>query len=142
MPLLGLGRSRNLLDILAILRRKALRKGVWFQAMTVEDRILASLIHQHVKIVKNATLATVIARILGKLASAIQNSYLSRLQVLGRPIATAIALKAYSYGNKEALNWKNDPNYIRYMGMTVCSIPSRGSRVGNRPMVSHQRVLG
>src|SRR6185295_14122888 len=104
------GRSRNLLDILAILRRKALRKGVWFQAMTVEDRILASLIHQHVKIVKNATLATVIARILGKLASAIQNSYLSRLQVLGRPIATAIALKAYSYGNKEALNWKNDPN--------------------------------
>jgi hypothetical protein len=109
-----------------MLRKRALRIGIWFNTLTLEDRILATLIQRHVKIVKNTALATVIARIMGKLLFAIKNSFLNRLDAIGRPIAAAVAIKAYSYGNKEALGWMHDLNYIRYMGLVHSSVPERG----------------
>jgi hypothetical protein len=112
------------------LRKKALRKGIWFQTLSLEDRILANLIQQHVKIVKNTTLATVIARIMGKLLVGIKNSFSDRLVIAGRPIAEAVASKAYSYGNKEALDWIQDVNYVKYMGLTYSSA-GRQSTVRN-----------
>ena len=95
-----------------------MRTGIWFHSLSLEDRILANLIERHVKIVKNTTLATVIARIMGKLLFAIRNSFSDRIVMVGRRIAEAVAMKAYSYGNKEALDWMHDLNYILYMGLT------------------------
>lgn len=117
MSLLVRGSSGNLIDTLIVLRKRALRKGIWIQSLSLEDRILANLIQRHVKIVKNTTLATVIARIMGKLLIAIRHSFIDRLVSVGRPIAEATAMKAYSYGNKEALGWIRDMNYVRYMGL-------------------------
>ena len=75
------------------------------------------MISKHIKIVKNTTLATVIARIMGKVLYAIQNSsYLSMIERIGRPIAHVISEKAYSMGNKDALLWAQDLNFIRYLG--------------------------
>jgi len=113
-------RSLNLVKVLSALRTKALRKGVWFASLSYEDRVLAGLIKTNVKIVKNATLATVIARILSKLFLAIkQSTFLSRIEMLGRPIAQNFSEKAQSMGNRDAQNWANDPNYIRYLGLMV-----------------------
>jgi hypothetical protein len=122
MSLLVRKSSGNLIDTLMVLRRKALRSGIWFQSLSLQDRILANLIQRHVKIVKNTTLATVIARIMGKLMSAIRNGFQDRLAIAGRPIAEAVAMKAYSYGNKQALDWIQDTNYVRYMGLTYSSV--------------------
>jgi len=130
MPLLVPRSSGNLIDILIVLRRRALRTGIWLKTLTLEDRILASLIQRHVKIVKNTTLATVIARIMGKLLFAIRNYFLNRLEAIGRPIAAAVAMKAYSYGNKEALTWMHDMKYIRYMGLVYSTAPA-GAITGN-----------
>lgn len=121
MSLLVASSSRNLVDTLLELKKRALRKGVWFQTLTFEDRILANLIQRHVKIVKNATLATVIARIMGKLLFAIKNRFFSKLVAIGRPIAAAVAMKAYSFGNRQALDWISDMNYVKYMGLAFSS---------------------
>jgi hypothetical protein len=111
-------KSLDLLRVLSALRTKALRNGVWFSSLSHEDRVLASLINRNIKIVKNATLATVIARIMSKLFFALKNSaFLSRIDLLGRPIAQAYSEKAYSMGNSDALRWSNDANYVRYLGM-------------------------
>src|SRR4051794_30346351 len=104
----------DLVKVLSTLRTKALRTGVWFSALSHEDRVLAGMINKHIKIVKNATLATVMARIMGKLFYGIKNaSFLSRIDGIGRPIAQAYSEKAYSMGNKDALKWADDPRYIR-----------------------------
>ena len=138
MPLLVPRSSGNLIGTLTALRQRALRRGIWFQTLTVEDRILANLIQRHVKIVKNATLATVIARIMGKLLLAIRNYFLNRLDAIGRPIATAFAMKAYSYGNKAALDWLRDVNYIRYMGLMFSSVRvSAPVKNGSGMMIMH-----
>jgi hypothetical protein len=107
----------DLVKILSGLRTRALRNRVWFTSLSLEDRVLAGLIHKNIKIVKNATLATVIARIIGKLFHAMKNSsFLSRIESVGRPIAQTYSEKAYSMGNNEAQKWANDPNYVRYLG--------------------------
>jgi hypothetical protein len=129
MPLLSPRSSENLIDTLIALRKRALRRGIWFQTLTIEDRILTDMIQRHVRTVKNTTLATVIARIMGKLLFAIKNSFLSKLNAIGRPIARAVAMKAYSYGNREALDWVQDLNYIRYMGLTYSSLAENVSFV-------------
>lgn len=108
----------DILGVLSQLRIKALRSGTWFASLSHEDRALASLISKNIKIVKNATLATVIARIVSKLFQGLKNSsFLSRIEAFGKPIAQSYSEKAYLMGNKDALNWANDPNYIRYLGM-------------------------
>jgi len=113
-------KSLDLVKVLSALRTRALRNGVWFASLSHEDRVLAGLINKNVKIVKNATLATVIARIMSKLFYGIKHStFLSRIEVIGRPIAQSISEKAYSMGNKYAINWANDPNYIRYLGLNA-----------------------
>lgn len=139
MSLLVRRSSANLIDTLMVLRKKAMRKGIWFQSLSLEDRILASLIQRHVKIVKNTTLATVIARILGKLLFAIKNSFLDRLVMAGRPIAEAVALKAYNFGNKDALDWMNDLNYIKYMGLMYSSANRGLARNGKSMVVAQMR---
>jgi hypothetical protein len=108
----------DLLKVLSTLRTKALRRGVWFASLSHEDRVLASLINKNIKIVKSATLATVIARIMGKLFYALrQSSFLSKIEAAGRPIAQAYSEKAHAMGNNNALDWAQDPNYIRYLGL-------------------------
>jgi hypothetical protein len=108
----------DLIKVLSALRTKALRAGVWFASLSHEDRILASLINRHIKIVKNTTLAVVIARIMGKLFYAMKHSsFWSKIAGIGRPIAQMFSERAYSMGNKDALKWGDDPDYIRYLGL-------------------------
>jgi hypothetical protein len=140
MPLLVPRSSGNLIETLMALRQRALRRGIWFQTLTLEDRVLANLIQRHVKIVKNTTLATVVARIMGKLLLGLKNYFLNRLETIGRPIANAVAMKAFSYGNKGALDWLRDVNYIRYMGLTFSSVQANATvRTGSGMIVQHEK---
>jgi len=117
--------SPNLIETLSKLRTKALRKRIWFVTLTDQERILTGLIIKHIKIVKNGVLATVIARIMGKLVHAIKNSFMNMIEQLGRSIAVAMATGAYACGNKEALSWTENLNYIRYLGLMAYHDPSR-----------------
>ncbi|MGH9934510.1 MAG: hypothetical protein ACRD3Z_05265 [Nitrososphaerales archaeon] len=74
---------------------------------------------------KNTILATVIGRIMGKLVCAIKNSFLDKIERLGRPIVLAMATGAYSCGNKDALKWTENLNYIRYLGLMAYYDPMR-----------------
>ncbi|MFQ5969912.1 MAG: hypothetical protein ACE5J2_05415 [Nitrososphaerales archaeon] len=118
MSRLGQG-PQNLVESLSDLRTRALRKRVWYGALNLQERILTGLITRHVKIVKNATLATVVARMIVKLIAAIKNAFLDMVERMGRPIAEINSAAAYSHGNKHALGWKDDLNYIRFLGLSA-----------------------
>ncbi len=111
--------SRNVIEILSNLRTRALRKRIWFQSLTDQDRILCGLITRHVKIVNNATLATVIARILGKLISGLQNSFLTMIDRIGRPIAESSYRAAHAMGWVGSSKWINDQEIVRWYGFSA-----------------------
>jgi len=120
-------RSLNLIKVLSALRTKALRSGIWFTSLSHEDRVLAGLIYKNIKIVKNATLAVVIARIMSKLLTALKKStFLSKIEMLGRPIAQSVSEKAYLMGNENAQSWASDANFIRYLG-TMAYLSNQGN---------------
>lgn len=113
------GHGLNLIETLSDLRKRALRKRVWYSALNLQERMITGLITRHIKIVRNATLATVIARIIVKLIPAIKNAFLGMIERIGRPIAERNALASYRHGNKDALGWKDDLNYIRFLGLSA-----------------------
>ncbi|MEM2759465.1 MAG: hypothetical protein QXU32_02655 [Nitrososphaerales archaeon] len=117
--------SPSLIDTLSHLRMKALRKKVWFCSLTEQERILTGLLIKHIKIVKNAALATTIARIMAKLIHAIIYSFLNKIEDLGRTVARAMAAGAFACGNKDALNWMQNASYIRYLGFMEYYNPLR-----------------
>ncbi len=111
--------SPNLIEALANLKKKALRKGIWFQTLSTNERVLASLIGKYVKIVKNSALATVIARIIVKLIYGIKNSFIHMIESRGRPIAESWARAACAMGWKDASKWVEDINILRWYGFTA-----------------------
>ncbi len=111
--------SYNIIEVLSDLRTKALRRGIWFTTLTHEERLLTALIKKQIKIVKNATLATVIARMVVKLLYAIKNSFSNMIDKLGRPMAESWARGAYAIGWKEACAWTSDPNIVRWFGLLI-----------------------
>jgi len=97
------------------LKRKALRRGVWFRALSRIDRATIDLTIRCVERIRSATLARVIVGIVEKIEDAMEGS-LTRAEAVGRELAERVVELALSWGNTEASNWKHDLRFIRYLG--------------------------
>lgn len=83
--------NSNILKNLALLRSKALKSRVWHKALSIHERVLASLALKYIKHVKNKQLAIVLSRIVVKLTLAVD----AMARVLSNGYAKAYAwLKA------------------------------------------------
>ena len=85
-----------------------------------EKLVLKGLIVKHIKIVRNSILATLIVSIIVKLTYALKNSYFLGIERKGKSITISMSEKAFSSGNREALNWIKDKNFKRYLGLISC----------------------
>jgi len=63
--------SSDILHSLALLKSKALRAKVWYRALNIHERTLASLALRYIRQVRNKQLAIVLARIVIKLRLAV-----------------------------------------------------------------------
>jgi len=63
--------NNDILRNLALLKSKALRAKVWYRALNIHERTLASLALKYIKQVRNKQLAIVLARIVIKLTLAV-----------------------------------------------------------------------
>ena len=61
-----------------------------------EELVLRGSIVKHIKIIRNSIFAIVIVRTI------------------------SMGEKAFSYGNRDALNWIKDKNFKRYLGLILC----------------------
>ncbi|GIU71715.1 MAG: hypothetical protein KatS3mg003_1194 [Candidatus Nitrosocaldaceae archaeon] len=112
--------NSNLIDVLNALKTKALRKGLWHKTLNNKERILINMIVKHVRIVRNATLATVIAKIIGKLFSVIKGSFIRKLIGLGLDTVNKWAISA-SLVNWNVSEWFDDL-IILWFGMYKATI--------------------
>lgn len=63
--------NSNILKNLALLRSKALKSRIWHKALSIHERVLASLALKYIKQVRNKQLAIVLSRIVVKLTLAV-----------------------------------------------------------------------
>ena len=103
-------------EVLVRVRRKALRRGCWYRVLRVLERGVVDLAIRCVDEVKSVRLGNALTKILVKLIDFFGPGYLDMVERVGCPLAAGVSRLALSWGNKEAVKWRDDQALIRYLG--------------------------
>jgi hypothetical protein len=101
-------------SFLAGVRRKALRKGIWYKALSRAERGIISLTSRLVDKIQSLDLAKSVVKILAKLRDAAKHPFTRHMENHGVSQAHRNIEHAINFGSKEAYNWMTS-QYIRYL---------------------------
>jgi hypothetical protein len=111
-------------DWVASVRRRALRKGVWFRVCNKLERGIMDLTIRCVDTIKSFRLALIIGRVVCKILKACRSRFLMRVARTGYRLAEGVSRIAAGWGMDQASTWKGDKDFIRYLGVNaVNSLP-------------------
>jgi hypothetical protein len=113
-------------DFLIQIRRKALRRGVWFRSLDSVERGILRLVTRIVDRVGSPLLGVVLTKILRKLNDAMKSEFERKMEDFGFARARVIALLAESWGNLAAKNWRYDSGFVKHLTNQVLCNPSVG----------------
>jgi len=115
------GEAESLLTIqhLHKVKTKALRRKIWFKALSKVERSIVDLTIRFVGKIRSQTLAEIILTILSKLFRALGEGYLHQAEKIGHEIAERICRVALKWGNLQAKTWKHDRNFVRFLGVNA-----------------------
>lgn len=113
-------RSLNISNLIDV-RKKALRQGLWFQAIDSKQRGIVNLTIRYISSIKSNILGLTLQNIFLTLVKALRQGFLNKFYCSGQKLAESMSEAAYSWGNKYALNWKYDTSYIICLGMNRMS---------------------
>lgn len=97
------------------LKLRAMRRGVWFRALSRIDRVLLELTVSVVPRVRSFKLAKMLSTIVERLEDALEGRVLHVFRRIGFQLARRISSLAQKWGNKTAHAWANDLGFIRYL---------------------------
>lgn len=100
------------------IKRKALRRRVWFLVLDRAERALIDLTIRVVDTVKSSRLARVLSNPIGKLRKAMK-SVVERAREMGHPLVERLAKIAHSWGNTESESWVKDETFAEYVGLSA-----------------------
>jgi len=96
------------------LRRRALRRGMWFKVLDRAERAILDLVPKCVDRPKSPRLIDAIAKIIVKLKAALASPIMKLRSQIGWPLAQKISQIAQKWGNKKAREWAEDKGFIQY----------------------------
>ena len=111
-------------DELTKIRTKAIRRGIWFRALTKAERAQIELTMRIVKKIRSFFLAKVLGAIVGKLLDAMESKVARVMREVGRGLAEKLSQIAQNWGNKSANQWTKDPSFIQYLAITYINTPA------------------
>jgi hypothetical protein len=109
---------------LKAVRRKALRRGVWFNALDRVERGILVLTSRILDVVRSTDLAKEIVKILAKLKKTYKSRFVRHMESYGLEKVRKIADQAISFGCEEAKSWVHDFDFVRYVTMLDMNMPS------------------
>jgi hypothetical protein len=118
---LGKVQSNDALAIAKIAEAKkvALRRGVWFRALSRVERGIIDLTVRYVEAIKSSKLATIVTAIIEKLQITVETKIQRLVRTIGLPLTRKISAIAASWGNKLANQWAGDISFAKYL--TLCA---------------------
>jgi len=111
----GLGITLLTSSGLMAMKRRALRRGLWFKVLDRVERSIVDLTISCVDRVRSPRLAGMLVKVWAKLVDAMKSRMVGLMQTIGRALAKKIAELAVSWGNREAHRWANEPAFIQYL---------------------------
>lgn len=104
------------------IKRKALRRKVWFKGLDREERMIVSLTIRCVKKVRSILLVKIMTRIMTKLVNAMKTEIVKFVESAGSSLARKKADIAVSWGNSQAKEWASDTRFARYLAIMKLNI--------------------
>ena len=111
---------------LVMLKSRALRRNVWFRALSTLERGLINSVIQTVRRVRSPLLVKVLFTIVKKLTNALETRVTRMTREIGKPLANRISLLAQAWGNISAVKWSADRRFIRFL--TVISMNASSTK--------------
>jgi hypothetical protein len=112
-------------SFLTEVRRKALRRGVWYGALDRVERGILSLAAQVVERVESVVLGVELVKIVSKLNEAMKNRFQRRLESYGLGRALKVVEQALAWGYAATRGWLSDPGLARFL--TFLSLNARAT---------------
>jgi len=106
---------------LARIRLEALRRHVWFKALSSIERGLVDFVIRVVDRPRSLKLIEALARIIVKVKKAMISPLRRLMEQVGKPLARRISMIALRWGNRSAAKWARDEGFIRYL--TIMNLP-------------------
>ena len=104
--------------VLAQTRKLALRRGVWFKALSRVERALTDLTLQCVDTIKSGKLAKLLMAIMDKLQCAMESAIHKLVRTFGISRAKKISSMAVKWGNHSARKWASDLSFAAFLTIT------------------------
>ena len=101
------------------IKSKAVRKGVWYEALSRTERAIVDLTIKCVENVRSQKLAKTITRIIGKITQTLGKCFIDKAQEIGSDLARRLSMVAEKWGNKTAQKWERDKKFIEFLGVTA-----------------------
>ncbi|MFQ6127105.1 MAG: hypothetical protein ACE5R6_21220 [Candidatus Heimdallarchaeota archaeon] len=111
-------------DELIRVRTRALRRGVWFSALTKGERAMMDLTIRVVERVRSHLLAKVLTSVVKKLMDAMEGGVARLMRTVGRSLARRLSGIARAWGNKSAVRWAEEPGFIQYLSIMHMNTPA------------------
>jgi len=110
-------------SFLVEMRRKAIRRGVWFRALDRLERGIMSLVAQLIDRVESEVLGVELVKILSKLNEAMRSGFVRHMRSFGVRRAREIRDQAVGFGYSGARGWLWDQGFVRYLTFVEVNAP-------------------
>ena len=110
-------------DIVRV-RARAVRRGVWFRALTRTERACVDLAIMVVERVRSRLLEKVLFSVLRKLEETIESQVGCLMREVGGNLAKKLSKIAQAWGNESAVTWAEDSGFKRYLTVTYMNAPT------------------
>ena len=110
-------------DFLLRVKRKALRRGVWFRALDGLDRSFINLTCTLLNKIDSITMVRGIMDIVLKLREAMKGEFQRLTETFGVQRAWKAVAYALRWGNKDASFWRDDPGFHMFHAMIEFNSP-------------------
>ncbi|MCW3991437.1 MAG: hypothetical protein NWE79_01920 [Candidatus Bathyarchaeota archaeon] len=111
-------------NFLLALRRRTLRRGLWYRTLDSLDRGIYNLTCAVVDRVKSETLLRQILSIVLKLREALKGEFVRLVESLGVRKAWEMAGYAVGWGYGAAWEWRRDEGFARFLAVIEFNAPS------------------
>ena len=100
---------------IAKVKSRALRRGIWYSALTRMERACIDLVIKLVDKVHSRLLAKVLFSVMQKLEEAMEGEVSRLTREVGFNLAKKLSKIASEWGNELAVRWAKDSSFIRYL---------------------------
>ena len=111
-------------EYLFSMKKKALRKGVWYRTLDRVERGIVSLTARVVDRVDSEVLGVELVKILVKLVKALKGGFVRHMEVFGLGRVFELSRLAAEWGSSVAKGWARDMGFVGYVSMMDLNQPS------------------